>query len=134
MHSRGLLFLSVALLTACASTGMINQPPRATSAQSAVDVRVHNVISDSHVTFMIDDVEIYGFVEPSHYDFVIDAGGYRFGYKQNVVAKSNEHYGIPGRRFATNESKAKTLNSEQLDKVRDEHVRMSRELKCAATS
>ena len=30
--------------------------------------------------------------------------------KQNVVARSNEHYGIPDRRFVTNESKAKTVN------------------------
>ena len=51
--------------------------------------------------------------------------------KQNVVAKSNEHYGIPDRRFVTNESKAKTVTSEQLDKIRDEHVRMSLELQQA---
>jgi hypothetical protein len=48
--------------------------------------------------------------------------------KRNVVARSNEHYGIPDRRFATNESKAKTVTHEQLEKVRDEHVRMSLEL------
>jgi len=29
--------------------------------------------------------------------------------KNNVVARSNEHYGIPDRRFITNESKAKTV-------------------------
>jgi hypothetical protein len=29
--------------------------------------------------------------------------------KQNVVARSNEYYGIPDRRFITNESKAKTV-------------------------
>ena len=51
--------------------------------------------------------------------------------KQNVVARSNEHYGIPDRRFVTNESKAKTVTSEQLEKVRDEHVRMSLELQQA---
>jgi integrase len=51
--------------------------------------------------------------------------------KQNVVAKSNEHYGIPDRRFVTNKSKAKTVTSEQLDKIRDEHVRMSLELQQA---
>jgi len=51
--------------------------------------------------------------------------------KQNVVAKSNEHYGIPDRRFVTNESKAKTVTRQQLDKVRDEHVRMSLELQQA---
>ena len=45
--------------------------------------------------------------------------------KQNVIAKSNEHYGIPDRRFVTNESKAKDLPQEQLDKVKDEHIRMS---------
>ena len=29
--------------------------------------------------------------------------------KLNVIAKSNEHYGIPDRRFVTNESKAKGI-------------------------
>ncbi len=48
--------------------------------------------------------------------------------KQNVVARSNEHYGIPDRRFITNESKAKSVTQLQLDKVRDEHVCMSLEL------
>jgi hypothetical protein len=48
--------------------------------------------------------------------------------KRNVVARSNEHYGIPDRRFVTNESKAKSVTRAQLDKVRDEHVRMSLEL------
>ena len=51
--------------------------------------------------------------------------------KQNVIAKSNEHYGIPDRRFVTNESKAKDLTTEQLNKVKDEHVRMSLELQRA---
>ncbi len=51
--------------------------------------------------------------------------------KQNVVARPNEHYGIPDRHFVTNESKAKTLTPSQLDKVRDEHVRMSLELQRA---
>ncbi len=51
--------------------------------------------------------------------------------KRNVVARSNEYYGIPDRRFITNESKAKSVTQEQLDKVRDEHVRMSLELQQA---
>jgi integrase len=51
--------------------------------------------------------------------------------KQNVVARSNAHYGIPDRRFVTNESKAKTVTRAQLDKVRDVHVRMSLELQQA---
>ena len=51
--------------------------------------------------------------------------------KQNVVARSNEHYGIPDRHFITNESKAKTVTSPDLDKIRDEHVRMSLELQQA---
>ena len=51
--------------------------------------------------------------------------------KRNVVARSNEHYGIPDRRFVTNESKAKTATQEQLEKVKDEHIRMSLELQQA---
>ncbi len=51
--------------------------------------------------------------------------------KRNVIAGSNEHYGIPDRRFVTNESKAKDLTQAQLEKVRDEHVRMSLKLQRA---
>lgn len=45
--------------------------------------------------------------------------------KRNVVARSNEHYGIPDRQFVTNESKARTLAADALARVGDEHVRMS---------
>ena len=45
-----------------------------------------------------------------------------------MVARSNENYGIPDRRFVTNASKAKTLTPSQLTKVSDEHVCMSLEL------
>jgi hypothetical protein len=51
--------------------------------------------------------------------------------KQNVVARSNEHYGIPDRRFIADGSKAKSINQSQLDKVVDPHVRMSLELQQA---
>jgi len=51
--------------------------------------------------------------------------------KRNVVARSNEHYGIPDRRFVTNESKAKSVTQDQLEKVKDEHVRMSLQLQQA---
>ena len=72
-----------ALLIACISTtGVIHKPPRVISAESAVDVRIHNVIPSGKVTFTISNVEIYGFIEPSHYDFVLDAGSYMFGYKK----------------------------------------------------
>ena len=48
--------------------------------------------------------------------------------RQNVIARTNDHYGIPDRVFVTNESKAQTLVAESLAKVRDEHVQMSLEL------
>lgn len=51
--------------------------------------------------------------------------------KQNVVARSNVHYGIPNRIFVTNESKAKSLFEGDLAKVRDVHVRMSLRLQHA---
>ena len=51
--------------------------------------------------------------------------------KQSVIAKSNELYGIPDRRFVTNENNAKNLTETQLNKVKDEHVRMSLELQRA---
>jgi hypothetical protein len=51
--------------------------------------------------------------------------------RQNVVARSNDHYGIPNRIFVTNTSKAKSILEVDLVKVRDEHVRMSLELQQA---
>jgi len=51
--------------------------------------------------------------------------------RQNVVARSNDYYGIPNRQFVTNVSKAKTMDLLNLDKVRDPRVRMSLELQQA---
>ena len=45
--------------------------------------------------------------------------------KQNVVARSNDYYGIPDRQFVTNESKARDLDSVSLEKIGDPYVRMS---------
>ena len=51
--------------------------------------------------------------------------------KQNVIARSNEHYDIPDRRFVTNENKAKDLTGNQFSKVKEQHFRMSLELQQA---
>lgn len=45
--------------------------------------------------------------------------------RQNVIAKSNDFYGIPNRQFVTNTDKSLSITKEQLDKVGDEHVKMS---------
>ncbi len=51
--------------------------------------------------------------------------------RQNVVARSNDHYGIPDRQFVTNVSKARSVTRKDLEQVRDLHVRMSLELQQA---
>jgi site-specific recombinase XerD len=51
--------------------------------------------------------------------------------RQNVIARSNDHYGIPERRFVSDGSKAKTIGVTALEKVRDPHVCMSLELQSA---
>ncbi len=51
--------------------------------------------------------------------------------RSNVVARSNDHYGIPNRQFVTAESKAQSVNEQALAKVRDSYVRMSLELQQA---
>jgi len=51
--------------------------------------------------------------------------------KKNVIARSNDHYGIPDRQFISRESKAKELPNQQLDLVKDEYVRMSLKLQQA---
>ena len=51
--------------------------------------------------------------------------------RQNVIARSNGHYGIAERNFSGNGSKAKTVGETDLNKVRDPHARMSLELQRA---
>lgn len=51
--------------------------------------------------------------------------------KQNVIARSNDHYGLPRRQYTNDANSAKTLDSEQLAKIADPHVRMSLELQQA---
>ncbi len=51
--------------------------------------------------------------------------------RQNVIARSNEHYGIPDRKLVAEQSKAKSVSQTALEKVGDAHVRMSLELQQA---
>jgi hypothetical protein len=51
--------------------------------------------------------------------------------RQNVIARSNDYYGVPERTFVSEGSKAKTIGETDLEKVRDPHVRMSLELQSA---
>lgn len=51
--------------------------------------------------------------------------------RQNVVARDNTHYGIADRSFVTRESKAVSVESDALPRVKDPHVRLSLELQQA---
>tara|TARA_R110001592_G_scaffold363287_1_gene683211 strand:- start:1427 stop:2296 length:870 start_codon:yes stop_codon:yes gene_type:complete len=52
--------------------------------------------------------------------------------KQNVIARSNDFYGIPDRYYgSTGTTKTRTLDQAYLDKVKDPHVRMSLQLQAA---
>ena len=51
--------------------------------------------------------------------------------KQNVIAKSNDAYGIAERVHVTNVSKAKTLDADQLAQVSDPYTAMSLRLEAA---
>ena len=51
--------------------------------------------------------------------------------RQNVIARSNAHYGVPDRALANGVSKAKAVEHAQLERVTDIHVRMSLELQQA---
>ncbi|MEQ8495581.1 MAG: phage integrase N-terminal domain-containing protein [Gammaproteobacteria bacterium] len=51
--------------------------------------------------------------------------------RESVVARHNEHYGIPDRCFVTTVSKAQEIDLGKLERVTDEHVRMSLELQRA---
>nr|WP_199724829.1 phage integrase N-terminal domain-containing protein [Noviherbaspirillum saxi] len=51
--------------------------------------------------------------------------------KQNIVARSNEAYGIADRVYVTNVSKARELTNDQLSRVADSHCAMSLQLQAA---
>ena len=51
--------------------------------------------------------------------------------RRNVIARSNEFYGIPDRQFVSNESKAVAVDSQALSSIQDDYVRMSLELQRA---
>ena len=51
--------------------------------------------------------------------------------RQNVIARQNDHYGIPERIFVTRESRARTVTGADLERVADPYVRMSLELQQA---
>ncbi len=48
--------------------------------------------------------------------------------KQNVVARSNDHYGIPRRCYVSSANRATALDEDRLARITDQHVRMSLEL------
>lgn len=50
---------------------------------------------------------------------------------QSTVAKNNDFYGIGNRQYVTNESKAVSVDHEQLDKIKDEYVKASLKLQSA---
>jgi hypothetical protein len=41
------------------------------------------------------------------------------------LLRTNDHYGIPGRQFVSNVSKARVVSAEALANIKDAHVRMS---------
>jgi len=45
--------------------------------------------------------------------------------RQNVIARHNDFYGIPDRAFVSNNSKAVDLDVDALQRVKDDHVRLS---------
>ncbi len=51
--------------------------------------------------------------------------------KKNVIARSNDHYGLPRRRYANGANRATTLDEQKLARVTDPFVRMSLELQQA---
>src|SRR5262249_47305421 len=51
--------------------------------------------------------------------------------KENVIARTNDAYGIPDRKFVTNHSKAKELDMEQLKSITDPYTVMSLKLQAA---
>jgi len=45
--------------------------------------------------------------------------------KRNVMARSNDHYGLPRRQYANGANRAKDLRSDRLERITDPHVKLS---------
>ena len=51
--------------------------------------------------------------------------------RRNVIARSNQFYGIPDRQFVSRDSRAISIDENALKSIKDEHVRISLELQRA---
>ena len=92
--------IPLVLLTACAGTGDIHEPPPATLPDSAVTVRIHKAVAGDDLTFTINDRKIYGFGKTSDYEFTTDMGSYMFGYKNGYHTGSASWVGSdPGSNY-----------------------------------
>jgi hypothetical protein len=86
MTNRIVIYVVLALISGCAASGLINQPPLPSTAGASANVRIHRVgTGDSvldDVTFTINDEPIYRFGDTTDFAFVMDPGEYLFGYRQ----------------------------------------------------
>ncbi len=48
--------------------------------------------------------------------------------RQNVIVRQNDHYGIPERVFVSTDSEARQVDGPALERIKDDHVRLSLEL------
>jgi hypothetical protein len=96
MVKEGVCMFLVILLSGCAGSGVINQPPRISSPDNTANVTIHRAVSDgyifSNLTFTIDGNPTYRFGATNDYTFSLDAGDYIFGYTQGLKKCSTNVY------------------------------------------
>ena len=85
--------ITLMLLTGCTSAGLINDPPIVRYPVNPVNVTINRVIPRDYffdnLVFMINDVETYKFGKKDSFTFSIGQGGYKFGYEQGQLFKTN---------------------------------------------
>ena len=79
------------LLTACASSGMLNPTPPVNSPETSANITIHRAISQDafsdNLVFTINGIDTFRFDEDNDFKFVLSEGNYIFGYKHGVFAK-----------------------------------------------
>jgi len=85
MTNRLVHYLIPVLLSGCASSGIINQPPIPNTQAASANIRIHKDVADGllhDLTFTINDEPIYRFGDTNDFTFVMDPGEYLFGYRR----------------------------------------------------
>ena len=91
MIKLSIFFLTLTLLTACASKGMLNETPPILSPGTSANITIHRAIPrdtfSDNLVFTINEVDTYRFDTGNDFKFALSKGNYIFGYKHGSFSE-----------------------------------------------